>query len=150
MTDETTSAPGVSLQLEDGDWGQVWDRALGVLEETVTQQQRAFIRLSRLDGVVGETALVSVPHQFAKDVIEARLRQVITSVLSEQLGAELRIAVVVDPSLDLGGPTEAVPAAPTQPAAPPAGAAWLRRLAESTRLPSRFTWCAAAAASAGA
>ena len=37
---------------------QVWDRALGVLEETVTQQQRAFIRLSRLDGVVGETALV--------------------------------------------------------------------------------------------
>ena len=58
--------------------------------ETVTQQQRAFIRLSRLDGVVGETALVSVPHQFAKDVIEARLRQVITSVLSEQLGRELR------------------------------------------------------------
>jgi len=115
VTDETTSAPGVSLQLEDGDWGQVWDRALAVLEETVTQQQRAFIRLSRLDGVVGETALVSVPHQFAKDVIEARLRQVITSVLSEQLGTELRIAVVVDPSLDLGGPAEAVPAEPAEP-----------------------------------
>ena len=56
------------------DWAPVWSRVLGVLEQTVTQQQeRAFVRLSRLDGVVGETALLSVPHQFAKDVIEARL-----------------------------------------------------------------------------
>jgi chromosomal replication initiator protein len=110
VTDETAAAPGQSLQVEDGDWGLVWERALAVLEETVTSQQRAFIRLSRLDGVVGETALVSVPHQFAKDVIEARLRQVITSVLSEQLGSELRIAVVVDPSLDLEGPAEPAPA----------------------------------------
>ena len=119
MTDETTSAPGVSLQLEDGDWGQVWDRALGVLEETVTQQQRAFIRLSRLDGVVGETALLSVPHQFAKDVIEARLRQVITVVLAEQLGHELRIAVVVDPSLDTGRCRSEAPRRPSRPTAGP-------------------------------
>ncbi|HEU4911974.1 MAG TPA: chromosomal replication initiator protein DnaA [Actinomycetes bacterium] len=73
---------------------------MGVLEDTVTPQQRAFIRLSRLDGVVGETALLSVPHQFAKDVIEQRLRQVITSVLTEQIGHDVRVAVVVDPSLD--------------------------------------------------
>ena len=83
---------------------EVWERALAVLEDTVTPQQRAFIRLSRLDGVVGDTALLSVPHQFAKDVIEARLRQVITAVLSEQLGRDLRLAVVVDPSLDADTP----------------------------------------------
>jgi chromosomal replication initiator protein len=87
-------------QAVDGDWPAAWERALAVLEDTVTPQQRAFIRLSRLDGVVGETALLSVPHHFAKDVIEARLRQVVSSVLSEQVGRELRIAVVVDPSLD--------------------------------------------------
>ena len=83
------------------DWAPVWSRALGVLEQTVTQQQeRALVRLSRLDGVVGETALLSVPNHYAKDVIEARLRQVISAVLSEQVGHELRLAVVVDPSLD--------------------------------------------------
>jgi chromosomal replication initiator protein len=104
---------------QEGDWVQVWERALGVLEETVTQQQRAFIGLTRLDGVVGETALISVPHQFAKDVIEARLRQVITSVLSEQVGYELRIAVVVDPSLDEGGGTEPVVVDGPVPTDPP-------------------------------
>jgi chromosomal replication initiator protein len=81
------------------DWAPVWARALAVLEQTVTQQQeRALVRLSRLDGVVGETALLSVPHHYAKDVIEARLRQVISAVLSEQVGHELRLAVVVDPA----------------------------------------------------
>ena len=118
MTDETTSAPGVSLQLEDGDWGQVWDRALGVLEETVTQQQRAFIRLSRLDGVVGETALLSVPHQFAKDVIEARLRQVITAVLSEQLGPSCGSPWWSTPASTWAGPPRPVPAEPSRAGRP--------------------------------
>ena len=118
MTDET-GAPTTQLDSPpaedlgaadtgtDGEWAQVWERALGVLEDTVTPQQRAFIRLSRLDGVVGDTALISVPHQFAKDVIEARLRQVITAVLSEHVGRDLRIAVVVDPSLDATAGVEA-------------------------------------------
>ncbi len=118
MTDETgapttqlDSPPPEDLGAVDagteGESAQVWERALGVLEDTVTPQQRAFIRLSRLDGVVGDTALISVPHQFAKDVIEARLRQVITAVLSEHVGRDLRIAVVVDPSLDASAGVEA-------------------------------------------
>ena len=111
--DELTVDPGLTLDAGgDGEWAQVWERALGVLEDTVTPQQRAFIRLSRLDGVVGDTALISVPHQFAKDVIEARLRQVITAVLSEHVGRDLRIAVVVDPSLDATAGVEAADAPP--------------------------------------
>ncbi|MGH8938367.1 MAG: hypothetical protein ACRDV2_03350, partial [Actinomycetes bacterium] len=102
-----------------------WARALAILEDTVTPQHRAFIGLSRLDGVVGETALLSVPHQFAKDVIEQRLRQVITSVLTEQIGHDVRVAVVVDPSLDGDripsgtGPSE--PAGQGLPAVPAVG-----------------------------
>jgi chromosomal replication initiator protein len=111
VTDET-GAPSTSTSLEeprlDGPpldaQAMAWSRALAVLEQTVTTQQRAFIRLSRLEGVVGDTALLSVPHKFAKDLIEARLRPVITSVLSEQLGRDLRIAVAVDPSLDVPDP----------------------------------------------
>ncbi|MGH8892075.1 MAG: chromosomal replication initiator protein DnaA, partial [Actinomycetes bacterium] len=141
-----------------------WARALAILEDTVTPQHRAFIGLSRLDGVVGETALLSVPHQFAKDVIEQRLRQVITSVLTEQIGHDVRVAVVVDPSLDGDripsgtGPSEpagqglpAVPAVgtdedvPTPPAtdgsAEPAGTGrepGARRESEPTRLNPRY------------
>jgi chromosomal replication initiator protein len=85
------------------DLTEVWGRSLAVLEDTVTPQQRAFVRLSTLDGVVGDTALLSVPNDFAKDIIEQRLRQVITASLAEQLGREIRIAVVVDPSLDDDG-----------------------------------------------
>jgi chromosomal replication initiator protein len=120
VTDQT-GAPALSLRgleepasVEDGTspgpgddwakWASVWDRARAVLEQSVTPQQRAFIGLSRLDGVVGETALLSVPHHFAKEIIEARLRQVISSVLSDEVGTDLRIAVVVDPSLDTGRP----------------------------------------------
>jgi chromosomal replication initiator protein len=135
------------------DWAPVWSRALGVLEQTVTQQQeRALVRLSRLDGVVGETALLSVPHHYAKDLIEARLRQVISAVLSEQVGRELRLAVVVDPSLDTEtapappapAPLSVVPAEPEQAAdavpadAPGTGREPGARASEPTRLNPRY------------
>ena len=81
-----------------------WSRARAALEESVSPQHRAFIGLSRLDGVVGDTALLSVPHQFAKDVIEQRLRETITGALADEIGRDVRIAVVVDPSLDAGDP----------------------------------------------
>ncbi len=44
MTDET-GAPTTQLDElpTEGDWSQVWERRQGVLEETVTSQQRAFI-----------------------------------------------------------------------------------------------------------
>ncbi|HEX6936083.1 MAG TPA: chromosomal replication initiator protein DnaA [Actinomycetes bacterium] len=147
----------------DGALNEAWARARAVLEDTVTPQQRAFIGLSRLDGVVGETALLSVPHQFAKDVIEQRLRQVITSVLTEQVGRELRVAVVVDPSLDgvrsseepnlappgasaaPGSPAEAVAgtadptaSATTDPAAGTGREPGARRESEPTRLNPRY------------
>ncbi len=112
MTDETgapttqlDSPPREDLGAADdpgpsGESAQVWERALGVLEDTVTPQQRAFMRLSRLDGVVERHRADGRPEPFAKDVLEARLRQVITAALSEQSVGTCGIAVVVDPSLD--------------------------------------------------
>ena len=101
MTDKIIDELGDLSELTEGpDLADAWARTLTKLEDTLTPQQRAFIGLSRLDGIVGETALLSVPHQFAKDVIEQRLREVITSVLTEQIGREVRVAVVVDPSLN--------------------------------------------------
>jgi chromosomal replication initiator protein len=101
------------------DLAAIWSRSLQAIEPTVTAQQRAFVRLTTLDGVVGETALLSVPNDFAKDIIEQRLRSLITETLTEQLGREVRIAVVVDPSLDAGAlsefPPPQPPGAPEQP-----------------------------------
>jgi chromosomal replication initiator protein len=98
----------------------VWSRSLEAIDDTVTAQQRAFIRLSTLDGVVGDTALLSVPNEFAKDIIEQRLRPVITMTLAEQLGREIRIAVVVDPSLEDGDAAPEREAAPDpEPPSPP-------------------------------
>ena len=79
---------------------EVWLRTLEAIDDAVTSQERAFVRLCTLDGVVGETALLSVPHEYAKDIVEQRLRPVITTTLTAQLGHEIRIAVVVDPSLE--------------------------------------------------
>ena len=72
--DRTTSAVTTIEHPADDDLEAIWSRSLAVIEETVTPQQRAFVRLSTLDGVVGDTALLSVPNEFAKDVIEQRLR----------------------------------------------------------------------------
>jgi chromosomal replication initiator protein len=90
-----------------------WTRARAALEESVSPQHRAFIGLSRLDGVVGDTALLSVPHQFAKDVIEQRLRETITGALADEIGRDVRIAVVVDPSLDAVDPEPGAGSAPS-------------------------------------
>ncbi len=98
----------------------MWLRTLEAIDDAVTSQERAFVRLCTLDGVVGETALLSVPHEYAKDIVEQRLRPVITTTLTAQLGHEIRIAVVVDPSLeDAEPPRDGVPgserARPTRP-----------------------------------
>jgi len=92
MTAAAVEDPGDELR-------EVWQRSLGALGD-LPSQNLAFIRLSRLDAVVNETALLAVPNEFAKDIIESRLRSVITAVLAEQLGQDIRLAVVVDPSLD--------------------------------------------------
>ena len=81
----------------------VWLRLLTGLSETeTTAQQRAFAKLTTLDGLVGDTALLSVPNEFAKDTIETRMRDLVTSALSCELGRDVRIAVAVDPKRDIG------------------------------------------------
>ena len=62
-------------------------------------QQRAFVALTRPLGLVEDTALIAAPNDFTKDVLETRLRPVVTAALSAQLGRDIRLAVTVDPSI---------------------------------------------------
>ncbi|MGB9377336.1 MAG: chromosomal replication initiator protein DnaA [Mycobacteriales bacterium] len=80
------------------DLGGVWDRTLESLTDSaVSGQQRAFMRLTRPLGLVEDTLLLAAPSDFAKDVLETRLRPLITGSLSSQLGREIQLAITVQP-----------------------------------------------------
>ena len=78
----------------------VWVRILRALDrEGVSHQERAFLSITRLAGVLDETALIAVPNDFSKDIVETRLRGRISGHLTAEMDRPLRLAVTVDPSL---------------------------------------------------
>ena len=88
--------------------GDVWERAKGRLDDnSIRPQQKAWINLTRPLGLVEDTALLAAPNDFAKEYLETRLRPLIGSVLSEELGRDIRVAVTVqhpDEQLDAAEP----------------------------------------------
>ncbi|MDG4763045.1 chromosomal replication initiator protein DnaA [Solwaraspora sp. WMMD406] len=83
------------------DLGAVWMATTDELaDEIVSAQQRAYLRLTRLRAIVEDTALLSVPDAFTRDVIESRLRPAITEALSRRLGRPIQVAVTVRPPED--------------------------------------------------
>ncbi len=74
----------------------VWNRARPRFDDpSIRPQQKAWIGLTRPLGLVEDTALLAAPNDFAKDYLENRLRPLIASVLSEELGRDIRVAVTV-------------------------------------------------------
>ncbi|MFM6850296.1 MAG: chromosomal replication initiation protein DnaA, partial [Terrabacter sp.] len=86
------------------DYAQIWQQTLGTLDSGLSNQERAFVRLCRLVGVLDQIALVRAPNSFTKDFLETRVREQIHSALADQLGHPVQVAVSVDESLetDLG------------------------------------------------
>ena len=79
---------------------QIWRTTLDALDsDGIPVQQRAFLSLAKLVGLLDETALIAVPNDFTKDIVETRLRDRVTETLRSQLGHDVRLAVTVDPSL---------------------------------------------------
>ncbi|MBM6401250.1 chromosomal replication initiator protein DnaA [Phycicoccus sonneratiae] len=79
---------------------QVWRATLEALDEDgIPVQQRAFLSLARLVGLLDDTALIAVPNDFTKDIVETRLRERVTQTLGDRLGRDVRLAVTVDPTL---------------------------------------------------
>ncbi|MBY8873566.1 chromosomal replication initiator protein DnaA [Micromonospora sp. PLK6-60] len=78
------------------DLAAVWTATTDELaDEIVSAQQRAYLRLTRLRAIVEDTALLSVPDAFTRDVIESRLRPAITEALTRRLGRPIQVAVTV-------------------------------------------------------
>jgi chromosomal replication initiator protein len=85
---------------DDQSLTQVWAQTIATLSDgTLTPQQRAFFDLTHPEAIVGDTALVAVPNEFTKDVLETRLRPMVLQALAATLGREVRLAVTVDTTL---------------------------------------------------
>jgi chromosomal replication initiator protein len=82
----------------------LWGR---VIEEVAINapQHRAFLQLTKPLGLLHNddqtTLLVACPNLFAKDVLESRLRTVVSEVLTRELGSNTNIAVTVDETLEV-------------------------------------------------
>jgi chromosomal replication initiator protein len=86
------------------DLAAVWTATTDELaDEIVSAQQRAYLRLTRLRAIVEDTALLSVPDAFTRDVIESRLRPAITEALTRRLGRPIQVAVTVRVAEDAAG-----------------------------------------------
>jgi chromosomal replication initiator protein len=115
---------------ETVDLAAVWTAATETLnDEILSQQRRAYLRLTQLRAIVDDTALLTVPDAFTRDVIESQLRPAITEALSRQLGRAIQVAVTVRSPAEgarnaLTAPTVAVAVVPIpKPATPrPTGA----------------------------
>jgi chromosomal replication initiator protein len=90
---------------DEVDFSAVWNSALNTVSDTMSAQQNAFLRLARLVGLIDNTALLAVPNDFTKGVLEERLAAPLTDALSDQLGRDLRLAITVDASLAGTGAT---------------------------------------------
>jgi len=73
----------------------VWRNVVTDLAPSLSQQQRAWLALTEPVGLLGTTALLAAPTDFAKEAIERILREPITVALSSHLNLPISLAVTV-------------------------------------------------------
>ncbi|WP_078890174.1 chromosomal replication initiator protein DnaA [Streptomyces maremycinicus] len=97
------------------DLAAVWPRVLEQLlgegrGQGVEVKDEHWIRRCQPLALVADTALLAVPNEFAKGVLEGRLAPIVSETLSRECGRPIRIAITVDDSAG-------EPQAPSAPAA---------------------------------
>ena len=82
------------------DSARIWAATLRSLQEAgIPAPQRAFLAQCTLVGVLDSTAIIAVPDEFTKEIVETRVRESLVESLSAQTGTEMRLAVTVDSSI---------------------------------------------------
>ncbi|MER6954346.1 chromosomal replication initiator protein DnaA [Streptomyces sp. NPDC000618] len=103
------------------DLAAVWPRVLEQLlgegrGQGVEVKDEHWIRRCQPLALVADTALLAVPNEFAKGVLEGRLAPIVSETLTRECGRPIRIAITVDDSVgDQAPPAPPVPPAPQQP-----------------------------------
>jgi chromosomal replication initiator protein len=115
----------------------VWIRAIAELDdEALPAQHRAWMRLTRPLALVQDTAVLATPNDFAREVLDTKLRPVIMDALSRQLGREVRVAVTVEADSAETAPPEPEPEPVVE--APPAAVLPRPGARESSRLNPKY------------
>jgi chromosomal replication initiator protein len=84
-----------------GDFAWAWSEAVNRVEtDDVGPQHKAFLNQTRLVTLVEGTAVVAVPSEFARGVLEQRLRPRLSDTLTEILGRPISVAVTVTPQTE--------------------------------------------------
>ncbi|WP_307676042.1 chromosomal replication initiator protein DnaA [Streptomyces sp. V4I2] len=99
------------------DLAAVWPRVLEQLlgegrGQGVEVKDEHWIRRCQPLALVADTALLAVPNEFAKGVLEGRLAPVVSETLSRECGRPIRIAITVD---DSAGEPPGPPSPPPRP-----------------------------------
>ncbi|MFE9251929.1 chromosomal replication initiator protein DnaA [Streptomyces sp. NPDC007088] len=84
-------------------WPRVVEQLLGEgrdgRPQGVEAKDEHWIRRCQPLALVADTALLAVPNEFAKGVLEGRLAPVVSETLSRECGRPIRIAITVDDSM---------------------------------------------------
>ncbi|AZS86172.1 chromosomal replication initiator protein DnaA [Streptomyces griseoviridis] len=101
------------------DLAAVWPRVLEQLlgegrGQGVESKDEHWIRRCQPLALVADTALLAVPNEFAKGVLEGRLAPVVSETLSRECGRPIRIAITVDDSAGEPAPPPVQPSRPQQ------------------------------------
>jgi chromosomal replication initiator protein len=92
-------------------WPRVLEQLLGEGRgQGVEAKDEHWIKRCQPLALVADTALLAVPNEFAKGVLEGRLAPIVSDTLSRECGRPIRIAITVDDSVG----------EPPAPQAPPA------------------------------
>jgi chromosomal replication initiator protein len=79
------------------DLNTVWQQVLaGLAGAELSSSDRAWLRLTRPLGLADDTALLAAPNEFTKNLIEGRLRDLLSSILGVALGRPIVVAVIVE------------------------------------------------------
>lgn len=93
-------------------WPRVLEHLLGEGRgQGVEAKDERWLRSCQPLALVADTALLAVPNEFAKGVLEGRLAPVVSETLSRECGRPIRIAITVDDSV---GEPAGPPAPPMQ------------------------------------
>ncbi|MFB7632468.1 chromosomal replication initiator protein DnaA [Streptomyces sp. NPDC056149] len=91
-------------------WPRVLDHLLRADTDGLKPKDQDWLKRTQPLALVADTALLAVPNEFAKGVLEGRLAPLIGEALSHECGRPIRIAITVDDSSEEPAP---------QPPAPP-------------------------------
>lgn len=102
-------------------WPRVLEQLLAEGQQGIESKDKQWIERCQPLALVADTALLAVPNEWGKRVLEGRLAPLISETLSRECGRPIRIAITVDDSA--GSPAVAVVRAAAVAGTPLSGAA---------------------------